>query len=186
VAVLIRTIYLHRKKEKYYKRLLTQIYPNEAIAKGNEKNDSTESFEYAQGQMIFESNEMADINPFIIENILAFLDKFEKEKKFLQKDLTLQSLAQQCGTNSSYFSKVINYYKRDNFLSYLNNLRLTYVVELWKINPKSRHLRIQEISLKAGFSTAQSFSKNFKEKYQISPSYFLKRLDKDSDAENLQ
>ena len=76
-----------------------------------------------------------------------------------------------------------NYYKKDNFLSYINNLRLDYVVKLWKINPKTRHLRIQEISSKAGFSTAQSFSKNFKEKYQISPSYFLKHLEKEKDLE---
>ena len=179
LSVLVRLIYLSQQREKQYKKLLTRIYADEDVLKENENSENSKISKYINGKSEFDSNEISEINPLIIENILTFLAKFEKERKFLQKDLNLHHLAQQCGTNSSYFSKVINYYKKDNFMSYINNLRLNYVVELWKINHKTRHLRIQEIAEQSGFSTAQSFSKNFKEKYQISPSYFIKRLNLD-------
>lgn len=179
LTILARLVYLSQKKQKYYKKLLIQMYGNEDSSKENKITENSKTSDSNYGIEILNNSEISDINPLVIENILSFLDKFEKEKKFLQKDLSLHDLAQECGTNISYLSKAINYYKKDNFLSYINNLRMDYVVELWKKNPKSRHLRIQEISLKAGFSTAQSFSKNFKEKYEISPSYFLKRLEKE-------
>lgn len=183
LTISVRLLYLSRKRQKYYKKLLTQMYGNEDTSKENEITENSKISEYNNINEVFDSSEISDINPLVIENILTFLNKFEKEKRFLQKDLSLHNLSQECGTNISYFSKVINYYKKDNFLSYINNLRLDYVVELWKTNPKTRHLRIQEISFKAGFSTAQSFSKNFKEKYQISPSYFLKRLENENNLE---
>lgn len=179
-VVLSILVYLIRKRQRYYKKMLVQINGNELPPVENKVIENSKSIKRKE---ITDTNEISDINPLIIENILSFLEKFEKEKKFLKRDLHLHDLAQECGTNISYLSKVINYYKKENFLSYINNLRMNYVIELWKIDPKSRHLRIQEISLKVGFSTAQSFSKNFKEKYQISPSFFLKSLEKENELE---
>lgn len=163
--------YRSHKRKKYYKNLLSKYHKNE-----NNEEEHYQKTINPDSENISINPELSDINPLIIENILLFLEKFEKEKKYLEKELNIQQLAQQCGTNISYFSKVVNQYKNDNFLSYINNLRLEYVVQQWKTNPKTQHLMIQETALRAGFNTAQSFSKNFKEKYNISPSYFLKRL----------
>ncbi|TDX84505.1 helix-turn-helix domain-containing protein [Epilithonimonas xixisoli] len=169
--------YSNYKRKKHYKNLLYAYNQNKSYEKENQSRIITNPDSENIGMV----PELSEINPLIVENILLFLEKFEKEKKYLEKDLNIQQLAQQCGTNVSYLSKVINQYKKDNFLSYINNLRLEYVVQLWKTNPKTKHLMIQEIAHKSGFNTAQSFSKNFKEKYNISPSYFLKRLDKDEE-----
>ncbi|UQB68878.1 response regulator transcription factor [Epilithonimonas zeae] len=165
------------KRQKHYKKLFEQIQNADSLINYDyEKIVSQEEYK----DLGFSINTLPEINPLIIENILNFLSKFESENEFLQKDLTIQYLAQKCGTNVSYLSKIINQYKKNNFLSYINDLRLNYVIELWQKKPRTRHLRIQEIAEKVGFSTAQSFSKNFKEKYQISPSYFLKRLEKET------
>lgn len=168
-------IYRSQKRQKHYKKLLHRYKENETYKEEHHHSQITNP---DSENRVMIDQELSEINPLIIENILLFLEKFEKEKKYLEKELSIQQLAQQCGTNVSYLSKVINQYKKDNFLSYINNLRLEYVVQQWKTNPKTRHLMIQEIAQKSGFNTAQSFSKNFKEKYKISPSYFLKRLDK--------
>ncbi len=117
--------------------------------------------------------------PLITENIEQCLQRFELEKKYMKKNLTLSELASYCGTNTTYLSKYINTKKNKNFSQYLIDLRIEHIINQWKTKPKTRHLTIQEISSKAGFSTAQSFSKNFQEKYNISPSYFLKRINED-------
>nr|WP_315035413.1 helix-turn-helix domain-containing protein [uncultured Chryseobacterium sp.] len=116
------------------------------------------------------------INPIIIENILSYLETFENQKKFLKKETSLLTMSKECGTNTTYLSKIINHYKNNNFASYLNELRLNYAVELWKNKPKLRYQSIQEMADMVGFNTAQSFSKKFHEKYNISPTHFLKNL----------
>ncbi len=120
-----------------------------------------------------------ELNPLLVDDILAQLDAFENEKAYLKKNLTLNTLAAYCGTNSSYLSKVINQHKGQNFSGYLNTLRLNEAIHLWKTKPKTRKLSIQETAQKLGYRTAQSFSKNFQERYHISPTYFLKRLNED-------
>lgn len=91
-------------------------------------------------------------------------------------------MAKECGTNTTYLSKVINHYKKQSFTSYLNELRLNYAIELWNNNPKLRHKSIQVMADMIGFNTAQSFSKKFQERYKIPPTHFLKNLNQKNKA----
>lgn len=120
-----------------------------------------------------------DLNPLLVEQIVEKLHHFEQEKGYMKKNLTLTALASRCGTNSSYLSKVLNQNMGQSFNAYLNTLRLNEVIHMWKSRPITRQLSIQETANKLGYSTAQSFSKNFQERYHISPTYFLKRLNDD-------
>ncbi|MBP0612963.1 helix-turn-helix domain-containing protein [Chryseobacterium sp. cx-311] len=120
-----------------------------------------------------------DLNPLLVEQIVDKLHHFEQEKGYMKKNLTLTALASRCGTNSTYLSKVLNQNMGQSFNAYLNTLRLNEVIHMWKSRPKTRQLSIQETANKLGYSTAQSFSKNFQERYHISPTYFLKRLNDD-------
>ncbi len=121
----------------------------------------------------------SDLNPLLVQQIVDKLHNFEQEKGFLKKNLTLTALASYCGTNSSYLSKVLNQNMGQGFNAYLNTLRLNEVIQMWKTKPRTRQLSIQDTANKLGYSTAQSFSKNFQERYHISPTYFLKRLNDD-------
>ena len=125
-----------------------------------------------------------DINPKLVDNVLKELDLFEKNKDFLKKKVNLESLSLQCGTNTAYLSKIINHYKKQNFKTYLNDLRLNYVMNLWRGSKKSRRYSIQDIASKAGFSNSQSFSKKFQEKFGVSPSFFLKKLNSNKELES--
>ncbi len=120
-----------------------------------------------------------DLNPLLVDQIMDKLRQFEHDKGYMKKNLTLTSLASWCGTNSTYLSKVLNQNMGLGFNGYLNTLRLNEVIHMWKNKPKTRQLSIQDTANKLGYSTAQSFSKNFQERYHISPTYFLKRLNDD-------
>lgn len=126
-----------------------------------------------------EENKKPDINPEVIDSLLKQLEKFEAKQKFLQKDLTLVNLAAAFGTNTNYLSKVINYSRNKNYITYLNDLRINYIVEMLKKDSRFRNYTIKALAEEAGFSTAQHFSKAFYTQTGIYPSYFVTELNKE-------
>ena len=114
-----------------------------------------------------------------ITSILKKLDQFEEKKGFLQKDITLAILAKKCATNTKYLPKVINIHKDKSFVSYINNLRIDYILKELKENKILQKYTIKTISEEAGFNTAESFARAFKNKTGIRPSYYIRNLKKE-------
>lgn len=124
-------------------------------------------------------NKKPDINPEVIAAILKQLESFEKNKKFLKRDLTLVNLAATFNTNTNYLSKVVNYAKHKSYIAYINDLRIDYIVEVLKKDSKLRNYTMKALAEEAGFSTAQHFSKAFYAKTGIYPSYFVTELNRE-------
>ena len=184
---------LSLKRKKQYQKLFKRYIIQQKNNRITDKHVEISELETVQKMVNnFQEVEIVDIenitsvNPMIENHVLKKLDQFEKSKMFIDKNISLKSLAAECGTNTAYLSKIINTHKGNNFKSYLINLRLEYTMEIWREQPESRLLTIQEIALKSGFSTAQSFSKNFQLKYEISPKYFLQNLNKDAHSHPLE
>lgn len=121
-------------------------------------------------------NKIPGINPNSVQTILNQLNQFELEEEFLNPQLSLKSLSETFSTNSTYLSKIINVYKEKNFNAYVNDLRMDYIVELMKNDWTILNKDIKELAQIAGFTSAESFSDNFQRKFEIKPSYFIKRL----------
>ncbi len=121
-------------------------------------------------------NTQLDIPSDVIENILHKLIVFEKEKLFLRKNITLNSLAKELNTNTAYLSKVINHYKKEKFSTYLNNLKIEHIVDEIKKNPILKKFTIKAIAEEAYFNNPDSFSKAFYKLKGIKPSYFFKEF----------
>lgn len=163
----------YKKRDAFYKKLLSEVSGKETVSVEMTNGDEVVNLPY-------ENN--LGINPLVVEQVMAQLHEFEKKKLYLKKGITLSSLAKSCSTNTAYLSKIINHYKNAGFAEYLNSLRLEYTVQQWKLSPKTRYQSMQEIAEKAGYNSTQAFAKNFQEKYQIPPSYFLNRLNKEKIA----
>lgn len=115
----------------------------------------------------------------LVKSVLEKLHTFEKEKGFLNNDVTLSSMAKQVATNTSYLSKIINAHKGKNFSAYLTELRINYAVEALKKQPKLRAYTIKAIAFDVGFKNAESFTLAFHKQTKIYPSYFIKQLEKE-------
>lgn len=114
----------------------------------------------------------------IVGKIINALSDFEEKKGFLNCGLTLNKLATKIKTNSNYLSKVINYYKNENFSSYIKKLRVSYAMQRIKSDQIFRKYTIKAIAEESGFKSAEAFSTAFYKTYGIYPSYFIKELDK--------
>ncbi len=156
----------NRKKQKLYKKRFQELLKKTSSVEGKEiliENDQPKNNKIPEE---------------IVHDILLRLENFETKKGYLKKNLTVVNLAKKLDTNSKYFSKVINTYKNKSFTNYINELRIHYVIEKLKTNPKFRKYTIKAIANDIGFNTTEAFSKSFYKITDIYPSFFIKELEK--------
>lgn len=116
----------------------------------------------------------------VVESVLQKLQKFEDEKEFLNPKVDLNYLAKKFKTNRSYLSKMINEQKEMSFTPFLYNLRISYILELLKTNPKYRNYKVKDLALHCGFSDYRRFSDAFLSETGLRPNYFLEQIKKEN------
>ena len=119
-----------------------------------------------------------NISESLIQDILKRLEVFEKQKKYLQTNVSLQSLSKDLQTNPNYLSRVINFNRDKNFSQYLNDLRMGYALENLQENSTFLKYSIKAIALECGYRNATSFSRAFYKQTGLYPSFYIKQLNK--------
>lgn len=108
--------------------------------------------------------------------ILDKLEDFEDGDLFVDSKMSLAFLASYLETNTITLSKIINTYKEMNFNDYINGLRVRYIIERIKNEPKFEQYKISYLAEVGGFSSHSIFSKAFKKSTGVTPSQFLDYL----------
>lgn len=108
--------------------------------------------------------------------ILDKLEDFEDGDLFVDSKMSLAFLASYLETNTITLSKIINTYKEMNFNDYINGLRVRYIIERIKNEPKFEQYKISYLAEVSGFSSHSIFSKAFKKSTGVTPSQFLDYL----------
>ncbi len=108
--------------------------------------------------------------------LLLKLEKFETSKKYLRTDLSLTWMANSLSTNTKYLSEVIKNYKNHNFTSYINELRINYIIRMLYENPVYREYKIASLAEECGYATPRVFVNAFKQQTGFTPSYFINQL----------
>lgn len=111
----------------------------------------------------------------LIEEIELKLKNFEKNKKFLQKNLTLELVSKMIGTNRSHLSYVLNEYHQLTFTMYLKELRIRYITNLLLEDPKYLKYKVNELGHICGIANRQVFSDNFMEINGMRPVDFIRK-----------
>ena len=105
--------------------------------------------------------------------LLAKLKKFEGSTRFTSKEMSLALLSAQLETNTKYLSEIINRHYQDNFNTYINKLRVNYIIEKLKTDPSYLNYKISYLADDAGFSSHSSFTTIFKAITGIAPGTFI-------------
>lgn len=114
-----------------------------------------------------------DVTQFILKE----LETFENKQLFLKNGITLASLSKNIKTNTSYLSETINNHKGKNFTSYLNDLRVDYVLERLVKDKKFRSYKLPAIAEEIGYNNVQVFAAAFKKKTGTTPSIYIKEIE---------
>ncbi|MDT7830913.1 helix-turn-helix domain-containing protein [Flavobacteriaceae bacterium S356] len=129
-------------------------------------------------KMVAQDKSKISVPKEVIDTIVKKLEAFERKNAFTSTRLSLNSLANDLKTNPNYLSKIINHRMGIGFSSYINELRINYVLDLLDKNPTIRKYSIEAIGNEVGYKNAQSFSNAFYKKTGLKPSYYIKQLNK--------
>lgn len=83
---------------------------------------------------------------------------FEKEKPFLDPDLTVGEVSRALFTNKVYLGKAIKHYAHLNFPRFVNRYRVRHAQTLFKAN---HNLKVTQLFMMSGFKTKATFDVAF-------------------------
>ncbi len=113
-----------------------------------------------------------------IENYKIRLSELmEKEKLYLNPQLTLKDLADRLQVSSKTLSQVINQSFNQNFFDLINSYRCDEVKNIFSGTTDSK-ITISEVMFQSGFNSKSSFNKEFKKITGKTPSEFKKSIGK--------
>ena len=124
------------------------------------------------------TNGIDEINQDTVASVLKQLEKFEKDKKFLEKELTAAKLTAAFDSNAKYLSKIIYHYRGKKFVEYINDLKVDYLIKLMKEDKMLRNYTNKALAEEVGFSSTQRFATAFYSKTGMPTSYFIEELKK--------
>lgn len=176
----INVYFKYKKSEKNYKKIaqdLIQSVNENKVGKNSdlEINKEISSEPLLRGNM--EDKTSRTISEDIARSILHELEIFESKDQFLNKGITLGSLAKKIKTNSKYLSEIINTYKGKNFATYLNDLRIDYAISRLANDKKFRSYKIPFIAEELGYNNEQAFTLAFKKRTGTPLSIYLKEIE---------
>ncbi|MBG6063360.1 AraC-like DNA-binding protein [Flavobacterium sp. CG_9.1] len=161
ISIISFLVYRHFRAKKLFKELMNR-QPEKSklfVANGSKETE-------------------LDINPEVVAAILKKLEKFEFSKKYLEKEMNLFKLASLLNTNTKYASKIIAKYRNKGIIEYITDLKIEHIIELLKSDNKYRNYKNKALGDEAGFGSTQNFTRAFKTRTGISPSYFCTELNK--------
>ncbi len=120
--------------------------------------------------------EASEINCERLASEKTRLTPFRRSLEYLhshfRENPSLSQIAEIAHYNPSHYSVVFHREMGENYLKYLNTLKLSYAKELLDLSD----LKLIDICFECGFTSYANFLKTFKEKTGVSPSEYRERL----------
>ncbi|TGD58949.1 AraC family transcriptional regulator [Flavobacterium humi] len=123
---------------------------------------------------------IADINEEKVKSLVKQLEKFEKDNRFLERDLTSVKLAATFDSNAKYLSKIIYHYREKKFVDYINDLKVDYLISLLQRDKLFRNYTNKALAEEVGFSSTQRFANAFFARTGMPVSFFIQELKKET------
>jgi AraC-like DNA-binding protein len=178
VLMALIIIYLtqkNRRNKKLFEELMNRDTVNHTVPSNAILDESEIDFQEITET---DSNDKPSrtISPDIEAAIVKKLEKFELNKKYLEKDMTVRKMASLLNTNDKYVTKVIAKHRGKGTIEYITDLKLDYIIEMLKTESRYRNYTNKALGEEAGFRTTQNFTRAFKSYTGITPTYFSSKL----------
>ncbi|WP_157967940.1 helix-turn-helix domain-containing protein [Chryseobacterium elymi] len=195
-AALVAIVVLFRSKQKKQRAKFRNIIRtqlrmisvrSEPLPLKRENSDfsniSVEEIDDREGEGIKRKNESL-MTSETEAKLLELLEEFEKGELYNNKNMSLSFLAAELNTNTKYLSYVINRHKCADVKTYVNRLRINYIVDKLINDDKYRQYKISILAEECGFSSHSKFASVFKAVTDFSPSAYIKYLDENQSDKN--
>lgn len=99
--------------------------------------------------------------------------KVRTDKLFLKNDLSIEYLSEVLNTNRTYLSSSINEFTGKSYSIWINDFRIKYAIKLMH---NDTTISIKNLALQCGYSSNETFYKNFKQRCGVTPSQYLNQI----------
>jgi AraC-like DNA-binding protein len=121
-----------------------------------------EAIEYSDEKKEPERYSRSGLKDEQAEDILkSLIEVVEKEKVYLDRDLTIHSLSRRTGIPRHHITQVLNEKHGRNFFTFINEYRVKEVLDRFS-DPKYNNYTILAIALDSGFNSKTTFNSIFK------------------------
>ena len=122
-----------------------------------------------------DNGEIRDINMSkeTEQRLLRDIDRYEEELYFLDKNISLSSIAKALNTNQRYVSYIIRKYRGKDFYSYIQSCRIQFIINRIKADPALLDYKLAHLADMSGFANLSKFSIAFKAETGLPPSAFV-------------
>lgn len=108
------------------------------------------------------------------EYLKVLIDYVEKNKPYLDRDLTIHHLSSQTGIPRHHITQVLNEKHGRNFFTFINEYRVKEVIDRFS-DPRYNNYTILAIAYDAGFNSKTTFNAIFKSQTGSTPSQYRER-----------
>ena len=173
IALLILPIafYVWRKRDK--KNKIEEEIPNPNSFLYQLLHISKEKLPSLFESVVWKEADLVDQSE---KSIIDGIKKFEQSKGYLDKMVTIESLARVCNTNTTTISRILKKTKNVDFKTYISQYRLLEAVTLLRFEERYRNYKIGHLAEVTGFSSHSSFTIEFKKIIGVNPSFFIQYL----------
>lgn len=175
IAVLLLIIVVMLKRGRKHKKEIQNISKQLETHKKTKAEIKVAAFLKKTNTKV--SNESGlNISMETLQRIKDKLEEFERNNLFVDPYVSALTLATYCHTNVRYVSEVINKHKGQSISTYINHLRIEYILSLLESDEGYRAYKITRLAEKAGFSSPSKFSTEFKRIVGVSPSVYIYKI----------
>ncbi|WP_346083797.1 AraC family transcriptional regulator [Sphingobacterium ginsenosidimutans] len=107
--------------------------------------------------------------------LLKELEKAEENHFYLQKNINLNDLAETLNTNRRYVSYILKKYRNQDFNSYLQFVRISYMLSCIDKEPELLTEKFSILADRFAFASHSKFSAVFKSVTGMSPTEYFRR-----------
>lgn len=113
--------------------------------------------------------------------VLKLENAMQKERYFMDNELTLDKLAKLTGANKYHISETLNHFVNKPFYTFVNEYRIEYVKEKLKsLSEENNTINILELAFESGFNSKSSFNRYFKDITTYTPREYLNLISKEA------
>lgn len=131
---------------------------------------------FSEGAFRVRTYKKSEIADDIVASVLAKLKDFEEDRKFLDSNVRLKTLAKRFNINHNYLSEIIHQHRGANFHLYLCELRIAYITRKLETDPEYLKYSSATLAKECGITSRTNFSKIFLQINGMSYTQYLNKI----------
>lgn len=158
----------HKQRETQKQKIKQEEPQQEEMRQQAKQQQQGQQDKYQKSALDKETSKL------LFDDLLTFM---QKNKPYLENNISLSGLAKQVKLSPNYLSQIINEQSQNNFFDFINRYRVNHVKALLSEQLKNNQkVNMIDTALASGFNSKSAFYNAFKKYEGMTPSQYKKSI----------